>query len=187
MHAQFMCVTHFIYVCDATHSHPTAQNHCSVLQCVAVCCSVLQCVVVCCAVSQYVAVWCNLLQYIAVCCSLLQFVAVHYMSYMTQIPHLSWLKSLIFVKHFFLNACPSSLFLVTWCIYPVFHEVQIRGSFVDGYCSTVQGLLDWFEVDLGFRHGTLFVLNRALLIRCKDLLAMHRSFLVRFKALFCSV
>jgi len=21
---------------------------------------------------------------------------------------------------------------------------------VDGYCSTVQGLLDWFEVDLGF-------------------------------------
>ena len=22
-------------------------------------------------------------------------------------------------------------------------------SFVDGYCSTVQGLLDWFEVDLG--------------------------------------
>ena len=22
--------------------------------------------------------------------------------------------------------------------------------FVDGYCSTVQGLLDWFEVDLGF-------------------------------------
>jgi len=23
-------------------------------------------------------------------------------------------------------------------------------GFVDGYCSTVQGLLDWFEVDLGF-------------------------------------
>jgi len=23
-------------------------------------------------------------------------------------------------------------------------------SFFDGYCSTVQGLLDWFEVDLGF-------------------------------------
>ena len=22
-------------------------------------------------------------------------------------------------------------------------------SFLDGYCSTVQGLLDWFEVDLG--------------------------------------
>jgi len=23
-------------------------------------------------------------------------------------------------------------------------------SFLDGYCSTVQGLLGWFEVDLGF-------------------------------------
>jgi len=23
-------------------------------------------------------------------------------------------------------------------------------TFLDGYCSTVQGLLDWFEVDLGF-------------------------------------
>ena len=23
-------------------------------------------------------------------------------------------------------------------------------SFFDGYCSTVQGLLDWFEVDFGF-------------------------------------
>ena len=23
-------------------------------------------------------------------------------------------------------------------------------SCVDGYCSTLQGLLDWFEVDLGF-------------------------------------
>ena len=22
--------------------------------------------------------------------------------------------------------------------------------FLDGYCSTVQGLLEWFEVDLGF-------------------------------------
>jgi len=25
-----------------------------------------------------------------------------------------------------------------------------REQFDDGYCSTVQGLLDWFEVDLGF-------------------------------------
>jgi len=23
-------------------------------------------------------------------------------------------------------------------------------TFLDGYCSTVQGLLDWFKVDLGF-------------------------------------
>ena len=35
-----------------------------------------------------------------------------------------------------------------------FKEMQIHDTrsrqdpFVDGYCSTVQGLLDWFEVDL---------------------------------------
>ena len=29
-------------------------------------------------------------------------------------------------------------------------------SFLDGYCSTVQGLLDWFEVDLGFPALVLF-------------------------------
>ena len=27
---------------------------------------------------------------------------------------------------------------------------QTFPTFLDGYCSTVQGLLDWFEVDLGF-------------------------------------
>ena len=27
-------------------------------------------------------------------------------------------------------------------------------TFFDGYCSTVQGLLDWFEVDLGFTENT---------------------------------
>jgi len=29
-------------------------------------------------------------------------------------------------------------------------------TFLDGYCSTVQGLLDWFEVDLGFPKLVLF-------------------------------
>jgi len=28
--------------------------------------------------------------------------------------------------------------------------VCVAATFLDGYCSTVQGLLDWFEVDLGF-------------------------------------
>ena len=28
--------------------------------------------------------------------------------------------------------------------------ILVDYSFLDGYCSTVQGLLDWFEVDLGF-------------------------------------
>ena len=33
------------------------------------------------------------------------------------------------------------------------YQVMTMGcssSFLDGYCSAVQGLLDWFEADLGF-------------------------------------
>ena len=30
---------------------------------------------------------------------------------------------------------------------------------VDGYCSTVQGLLDWFEVDLGFTELSLIQID----------------------------
>jgi len=29
-------------------------------------------------------------------------------------------------------------------------------AFLEGYCSTVQGLLDWFEVDLGFPELVMF-------------------------------
>jgi len=29
-------------------------------------------------------------------------------------------------------------------------QQNAQTTFLDGYCSTVQGLLDWFEVDLGF-------------------------------------
>ena len=29
-------------------------------------------------------------------------------------------------------------------------------TFFDGYCSTVQGLLDWFEVDLGFTRAFIY-------------------------------
>jgi len=31
--------------------------------------------------------------------------------------------------------------------------------FLDGYCSTVQGLLDWFEVDLGFTELLLIQID----------------------------
>ena len=37
-------------------------------------------------------------------------------------------------------------------------------SFLDGYCCTVQELLDWFEVDLGFTEG-LF-LQIGLCVKC---------------------
>ena len=32
-----------------------------------------------------------------------------------------------------------------------------RTTFFDGYCSTVQGLLDWFEVDLGFTRAFIYL------------------------------
>jgi len=40
--------------------------------------------------------------------------------------------------------------------------MHTQRTFVDGYCSTLQGLLDWFEVDLGFTECTLnelFIIN----------------------------
>jgi len=37
-------------------------------------------------------------------------------------------------------------------------------SFLDGYCSTVQGLLDWFEVDLGFTE--LWFIQIDLVVMC---------------------
>jgi len=37
------------------------------------------------------------------------------------------------------------------------HTLLYFNSFLDGYCSTVQGLLDWFEVDPGFPE--LFLLK----------------------------
>ena len=36
-------------------------------------------------------------------------------------------------------------------------------TFLDGYCSTVQGLFDWFEVDLGFTE-LLFIPKICLLM-----------------------
>ena len=39
------------------------------------------------------------------------------------------------------------------------HKVQVGEQhtfFFDGYCSTVQGLLDWFEVDLGFTRAFIY-------------------------------
>jgi len=35
-------------------------------------------------------------------------------------------------------------------------------AFLDGYCSTVQGLLDWFEVDLGFTELLFIQIDRQI-------------------------
>jgi len=37
------------------------------------------------------------------------------------------------------------------------------GPFFDGYCSTVQGLLDWFEVDLWFTDLSFIQINLCVL------------------------
>jgi len=41
-----------------------------------------------------------------------------------------------------------------------------RDIFLDGYCSTVQGLLDWFEVDLGFTELVFIQINLCVMCVC---------------------
>ena len=48
-----------------------------------------------------------------------------------------------------LSVCLSLKICVSVCLQIVRVRCVVR-AFLDGYCSTVQGLLDWFEVDLGF-------------------------------------
>ena len=43
----------------------------------------------------------------------------------------------------------------------------MQDLFLDGYCSTVYGLLDWFEVDLGFTE-LLFIQILYLRISMQD-------------------
>ena len=51
-------------------------------------------------------------------------------------------------------------------------------AFLDGYCSIVQGLLDWFEVDLG-----LFEVN----VMFTELLFIHVSCLIEYQGLLGGV
>ena len=57
----------------------------------------------------------------------------------------------------------------------MFTQFLLEFVFLDGYCSTVQGLLDWFEVDLGFIYFALFIqidlCTVCLLIFCSNLLS----------------
>ena len=45
-------------------------------------------------------------------------------------------------------------------------------TFLDGYCSTVQGLLDWLEVDLGFTE--LLFIQIDLCVLCVFVRTSHR-------------
>ena len=42
------------------------------------------------------------------------------------------------------------------------HHIRLI-FFFDGYCNTVQGLLDWFEVDLGFTELSFIQINLCVL------------------------
>jgi len=44
--------------------------------------------------------------------------------------------------------------------------LSVCSDFLDGYCSTVQGLLEWFEVDLGFTK--LLFIQTHLCVLCVD-------------------
>ena len=46
--------------------------------------------------------------------------------------------------------CNDSFICVQWLIHICTCVRNRLQTFLDGYCSTPQGLLDWFEVDLGF-------------------------------------
>ena len=52
-------------------------------------------------------------------------------------------------------------------------------TFFDGYCSTVQGLLDWFEVDLGFTRAFIYS-NRFVCSVCFCSLLLRLTLLLSF-------
>ena len=53
-----------------------------------------------------------------------------------------------------------------------------KDIFLDGYCSTVQGLLDWFEVDLGFTE--LLFIQIHLCVMCVFSLLPSLTLLLSF-------
>jgi len=49
-------------------------------------------------------------------------------------------------------------------LFPVVIIGESCHTFLDGYCSTVQGLLDWFEVDLGFTELLFIQIDLCVII-----------------------
>jgi len=54
-----------------------------------------------------------------------------------------------------LSACTLHIHFIIH-IHLIIHIYIITHISLDGYCSTVQGLLDWYEVDFGFTKPYLF-------------------------------
>ena len=118
-----------------------ARNAAANTQCVAVYCSVLHFVAVCCSVLQCIAVCCSVPETEpATHCNTLQHTATH----CNTLQHTATgdrtcnegtLRSYIYISH----------------------------AFFDGYSSTVQGLFDWFEVDLGFTEVSFIQIDLCVL------------------------
>ena len=64
--------------------------------------------------------------------------------------------------YIYINMCFHTYIFICIHIHVYVYVCAYRGccthcslTFLDGYCSTVQDLLDWFEVDLGFTELSL--------------------------------
>jgi len=60
------------------------------------------------------------------------------------------------------------------CFYILRHVMY---TFFDGYCSNVQGLLDWFEVDLGFTELSFIQIDLCVLCVLVDFFYISRHFM----------
>jgi len=59
-------------------------------------------------------------------------------------------------------------------------DFSVDQTSLDGYCSTVQGLLDWFEVDLGFTE--LLFIQIDMCVMCVFVLLLSDSRTLDFSA-----
>ena len=110
----------------------------------------LQRVTACCSVLQHTATYCNThtQPHTATHCKTLQHTATHGHKLSLSAQHDQFARA----AHL---ACSS---LKQSHCHKLQHIATHCNTFFDGYCSTVQGLLDWFEVDLGFTELHFFKL-----------------------------
>ena len=57
--------------------------------------------------------------------------------------------------------------------YDSFQIGKDSSAFLDGYCSTVRGLLAWFEVDLGFTELLFIQIDLCVMCVCNCVLAYY--------------
>jgi len=114
---------------------------------------------ICCSALQYVAACCSALQRVEVCCSVMSHVSRVDESCVS-----GWVMSHVWISQRVESGVISRVISLTHTnTHPLLlsraHTRTLSRIHIhthtpliplDEYCSTVQGLLDWFEVDLGF-------------------------------------